>query len=126
MLRELKKNLIASLFLILIMAVFAGCFQQTWGSSTDATGPDGLGIKTDVEIKDFKFNPETTTIPAGTTVIWINNDSTNHTVVSASGNELDSGIITPGGIFAHIFNDSGTYEYHCSINTIMVGSIVAD
>jgi len=124
MLQEFKKNLIASLFLILIMAVVVGCSQQTIGSSTDTTGSEGLGIKTDVEIKDFTFNPGTTTIPAGTTVIWTNNDSTDHTVESTSGNELDSGIIAPGETFAHIFNDPGTYEYHCSLHTTMVGSIV--
>jgi len=50
MLRELKKSLIASLILILIMAIIAGCSQQTSGSSTDATGSEGLGIKTDIEI----------------------------------------------------------------------------
>jgi hypothetical protein len=52
--------------------------------------------------------------------------STDHTVVSTSGNELDSGIISPGGTFAHIFNDPGTYEYHCSIHTTMVGNIVVE
>ncbi len=125
MLQKLTKVIIASIFLILIISFAAGCTQQT-SSSTEVTASGGLGIKTDVEIKNFKFNPETVTIPAGTTVIWTNNDSTNHTVVSTTGNEMDSGSLNPGETFAHMFNVPGTYEYHCSIHTTMVGKVVVE
>lgn len=125
MLQKLKKTLIISFFLILITAFAAGCSQQTSGS-TEITASGELGIKTDVEIKDFKFNPQTVTIPAGTTVIWTNNDSTDHTVLSTTGNEIDSGTISPGETFAHMFNDPGTYEYHCSIHTTMVGKVIVE
>ena len=125
MLQKLTKVIIASIFLILIISFALGCTQQT-SSSTEITASGILGIKTDVEIKNFKFNPETVTIPAGTTVIWTNNDSTNHTVVSTTGNEMDSGSLNPGETFAHIFNDPGTYEYHCSIHTTMVGKVVVE
>ena len=125
MLQKLTKVIIASIFLILIISFAAGCTQQTL-SSTEVTTSGGLGIKTDVEIKNFKFNPETVKIPAGTTVIWTNNDSTNHTVVSTTGNEMDSGSLNPGETFAHMFNYPGTYEYHCSIHTTMVGNVVVE
>jgi plastocyanin len=125
MLQKLKKVLIVSFFLILITAFTSGCSQQTAGS-TEVTASGGLGIKTDVEIKDFKFNPQTVTIPAGTTVIWTNNDSTIHAVLANTGNEIDSGTISPGETFAHMFNNPGTYEYHCSIHTTMVGKVIVE
>ncbi len=77
-----------------------------------------------VDIKNFSFNPPTLTIKTGTKVTWVNNDSTSHTVTSDSGNLLNSSAISPGQSFSFTFTDPGTISYHCSIHTIMKGSIV--
>src|SRR5437764_12123039 len=43
-----------------------------------------------VTIQNFAFSPQTLTVAPGTTVIWTNKDSVNHTVTSDSGAWPDS------------------------------------
>ncbi len=68
-----------------------------------------------VEIKNFAYNPLTITITSGTTVTWTNNDSVPHTVTSVTG-AFDSGSISPGSTFSYTFNQTGTFEYGCTIH----------
>ena len=75
-----------------------------------------------VEIKNFAFNPQNINIPKGTTVIWTNNDIFAHTVTSDTG-IFDSGAISPGQTFEWAFNQSGTFDYHCSIHLFMRGEV---
>jgi plastocyanin len=37
--------------------------------------------------------------------------------------ELNSGLIQPGGTYAHTFNASGAYPYHCAIHVGMNGAV---
>jgi plastocyanin len=78
---------------------------------------------TQIEIKNFAFNPQTVTIPAGTKMTWVNNDNTTHTVTSDTG-AFDSQSIPPGGTFNFTFTRAGTYNYHCSIHPTMTGAII--
>ena len=48
---------------------------------------------TEVRIDNFAFAPQRTAVKAGTTVTWINEDDTPHTVVS-SGKFFKSGVTT--------------------------------
>ena len=68
-----------------------------------------------VEIKNFAFNPQNINILQGTTVVWTNNDGLDHTVTSDTG-IFDSGAIAPGQTFEWTFNESGTFDYHCSFH----------
>jgi plastocyanin len=76
------------------------------------------------------YNPSPLTIPAGTTVTWINNDNTGHTVTEGnpSGNTppngFDSGIIAPGKTFTHTFDKPGTVQYYCTLHPTMLGEVV--
>lgn len=54
-------------------------------------------------------------ISVGTTVTWVNNDTTAHTVSSDTG-QFGSGILQPGDSYQHTFDTSGTYPYHCVIH----------
>src|SRR5439155_19820972 len=45
--------------------------------------PASAGDKNEVTIDNFSFLPQTLTVPAGTTVTWINRDDVPHTVVTA-------------------------------------------
>ncbi len=69
----------------------------------------------------FGTNPTGTVIKAGTTVIWVNNDGTQHTSTSNSG-IWGSPILNPGQSFKFTFTSPGTYPYHCEIHP-MVGVI---
>lgn len=110
------------LIMVLLMIALACTKQPTTPGPTPTDG--GLGIKTDVKIKDFAFEPSEVTIPKGTTVIWTNEDSVQHIVVSDSGEELSSGLIDSQGTFTHTFSNAGTYGYHCSIHPSMKGTII--
>jgi len=40
--------------------------------------------------------------------------------------ELDSDNLAPGAIYIHNFQNSGTYNYHCTIHSVMTGTVVVD
>lgn len=63
------------------------------------------------------YNPQTMTISQGTTVIWKNQDSYDHTITSGTPGHptglFDSGNITPHGEYSYTFDSIGTYDYYC-------------
>jgi plastocyanin len=65
-----------------------------------------------IEIKDNQFNPENATLPAGGTVIFVNNDRVAHTITKrrGPGPDFDSGPLDPGRTFSQVFNRKGTVE----------------
>lgn len=69
------------------------------------------------------YTPSPLTVTAGTTVVWGNNDITEHTSVSDNG-QWNSGNIESGKTFSQKFDTPGTYNYHCSIHSFMHGTIV--
>ena len=75
----------------------------------------------DITIQGFAFHPDTITISAGDTVKWTNLDSVNHDV---KGDSFDSGVMKSDGTFEMIFNQTGTYNYICSIHPSMKGQII--
>src|SRR5215212_5397318 len=80
------------------------------------------GKTTTVSIKDVAFNPSNTTIAPGTTVTWVNNDQTAHTVTANDG-AFDSGTLQPGQSYSFAFDKAGTYAYHCNIHPDMTATI---
>lgn len=76
-----------------------------------------------VVIKGFAFNPETITIPKGTTVTWTNEDSVQHTVTEIN-NVFSSDILSQGQTFSYTFNETGTFEYQCHIHPNMRGKVI--
>jgi plastocyanin len=65
-------------------------------------------------------------INRGTKIIWVNNDTSSHTVTSLDG-KFDSGIINPGEHFEKLFKENGDFSYYCSFHqTEKAFVIVAD
>jgi len=89
--------------------------------------PKGVGVpgcETTLEC----YSPYEITVATGTTVTWINDDTTVHTVTSGkitSGTTglFDSSIFTPGESFEFTFNDEGTYDYFCNVHPWMAGIV---
>ena len=74
------------------------------------------------------YLPYETTVKAGTTVTWINEDTTVHTVTSGRITEgttglFDSSIFTFGKSFEYTFNVPGTYDYFCNVHPWMAGIV---
>src|ERR1700761_7860514 len=74
----------------------------------------------DISIKQMQFIPATITIHAGDTVVWINNDDRDHSVVATDGS-FKSGNISAGEKFEHQFSSAGTFAYKCGYHPRMKG-----
>lgn len=73
-----------------------------------------------ITIKDMKFNPEDLTIRKGDTVMWINNDLTNHCVTEVS-KKWTSLTIVPGSAWKRVVSENT--DYFCAIHMVMKGRI---
>lgn len=102
----------------IILLIFVLALGATLSSCTAQAQPQSL-----VEIRDFSFQPGTLTVTAGTTVNWINNDGTYHTITADNG-EFDSGPLMSGDQVGLTFSEPGSYPYHCSIHPSMQGEIM--
>lgn len=84
------------------------------------------------------YSPREITINVNDTVNWINNDTEPHTVTSGVGagisslltnakgkpsGQFDSGLFSSGQSFSLKFNNSGIYNYFCTIHPWMEGII---
>ena len=77
----------------------------------------------DVMIDNFRFMPTPATVPAGTTIMWMNKDEAPHNIVSTDG-KFKSPVLDTGSQYAHRFDQPGTYKYFCSIHPQMTGAVV--
>jgi plastocyanin len=82
----------------------------------------------EVVISDYKFVPQTLTVPVGTTVRWVNRDNAPHTATHRSfGSEaFDTGDLVRDGAFIHTFKTPGHYPYLCMLHQGMQGTIVVE
>jgi plastocyanin len=100
------------------------------------TGAQSQKVAT-VSIRDFYFEPSQLIIEPGTTVRWVNEGTTQHTVLATSpAGTFLSGTLNPGESFSYTFPqrfpsrspDStvqpGTYRYICKIHPEMKGSVI--
>jgi plastocyanin len=78
----------------------------------------------EVKIDNFTFAPVTITVPAGTTVSWVNRDDIPHTVVSDDKTTFKSKALDTDDKFSFTFSKPGTYSYFCSIHPKMTGKVV--
>jgi amicyanin len=92
------------------------------GSATSADAPPPADGKS-VNITDFKFNPATLTVPAGTTVTWTNQDEEPHTIAAKDGSFHSPGMDTHA-TYSFTFTTPGSYDYICGIHPFMTGTVV--
>ncbi|MGD1837277.1 MAG: cupredoxin domain-containing protein [Nitrososphaeraceae archaeon] len=79
------------------------------------------------------FFPDELKVKKGTTVVWINDDTTLHTVTSGhsyngTNGIFDSGFLAPGDRFEFTFTKSGNYydayyDYFCTLHPYMSGLV---
>ena len=99
-----------------------------------AAGPHpGHGPPT-IYIADLKYQPDSLTVFAGDSVVWVwNGPDTNHSVTADPGQEMsfDS---DPGGSPSHAIGDGfsvtfdkvGTFTYACKVHSFMKGTITVN
>ena len=90
-------------------------------SMSETVQPTMTPVTVEIEIKNFAFVPDTISITKGTTVTWTQKDSSAHTI---KGTGFESGQLSQGKTFSHTFNDTGTFNYICSLHPSMSGSVI--
>jgi len=123
--------LVAALAVVAVMAL-AACGSPSnanagSGASASPGAPAAAGstaTTNKISIQDFSFTPSTTTVAAGTTVTWTNNDAMVHDVTSTDGPDVGaattstfaSAKLAQGDTFSFTFAQPGTYYYECTIH----------
>jgi plastocyanin len=75
-----------------------------------------------IDIRKFAFLPQEITIPPGTTVRWINDDETPHTIAAENAGFTSPGLDTGDG-YEHTFDKEGDVTYFCSVHPFMKGVV---
>jgi len=78
----------------------------------------------EIGIDNFKFNPATLTVKAGTKVVWINKDDVPHLIVNIQNKFRQSPILDTDQRFSATLTKPGTYDYFCSLHPMMKGKII--
>src|SRR5512135_1574196 len=129
--------------LILLMspmvAMLPGCGGSAEGTiprggDTAADAPPGEGAvrpasaePKQIAIDNFRYVPDTLTVPAGTKVTWTNHDDMPHTVTSiGKPKTLDSEALDTDEQFSHVFVEPGTYTYRCTVHPKMSGQVIVE
>jgi plastocyanin len=119
-----KKYLLFTIPVLLL--VLTACTVQTTNSNANlntssASTNTSTNQTASVDINNFAFNPATITVKSGTTLVWTNNDSVTHTINSATFN---SGNLSTGQSYSHLFDTVGTFNYTCGIHPSMLGTVI--
>lgn len=78
-----------------------------------------------ISMQGNRFLPDELTVPAGTTVIWANNDfaSGEQHDVAANDGTLLSSVLNPGELYMVTLSSPGEYRYYCDLHDGMFGVI---
>jgi plastocyanin len=138
MMTEMAKEIAGTENMMTLMAKHMGMQNMTTMQGRPVSVHQGAGQSKTVSIvKDASnpsstepYNPSPLSIRVGTTVTWINNDNTGHTVTEGNpsgntpANGFDSGILAPGKTFTHTFDTAGTIQYYCTLHPTMLGEVI--
>jgi len=115
-------------------AAFGGLAVATWAPAGQAAHSGAAGQMAQpvavaaqagprIEIAKHKYSSPTLTVPAGTTVTWLNRDEDVHTVVSTTQAFRSPGLETDEA-YSYKFTKPGVYEYFCTLHPLMTGKVI--
>ena len=92
--------------------------------------PEGSGIPGCQETNEC-YIPYHVTAPAGTEIVWSNDDTAAHTVTSGNPQDgpdgiFDSSILAGGATFSVTLDEPGEYPYYCIVHPWMLGNITIE
>jgi plastocyanin len=93
------------------------------GGMTPATPAPVAATGPLVTMEGQSYTPRDLVALVGETVTWSNGDTLNHTVTDSEDDRFDSGTITPGRTYSHVFPEQGVFPYHCTIHRFMFGVV---
>jgi putative oxidoreductase len=109
------RRMIASTLALLTLSLVA---SSCGGDAADG-GSASTGGST-ISVRDYEFDPASSTVDVGETVTWIWEGSAEHNVVGDGFQSPDQ----TSGTFEYMFDRPGTFEYSCTIHPGMDGSVV--
>jgi plastocyanin len=89
--------LVAALAMVLVLPV-GSAFAQDAGATVNMVG--------------VSFAPTEVHVAPGSTVLWVNASTLQHTVTADDGS-FDSGLLDPDATFSMSFDAPGVYQYFC-------------
>jgi plastocyanin len=121
-------NKIFPVFVFLTMLSMISVFPTVFADSVSVSIPEGTSVR-GCESTDECYIPFGVKIDVGDEVVWTNDDMAFHTVTSgnpADGPDdlFDSGMFSIGEQFSHKFEDSGNFDYFCTLHPWMQGTVV--
>jgi plastocyanin len=134
----LKKIIV---FVIIGIATLGIITMSTFDNSIEKNNDTELIVKADVimptkvsrpgcEKNDICYIPSQIIIGNGKQVIWVNEDSAFHSVTSGFYGEptelFDSGYLDPYQSFSFTFDETGIYDYHCTLHPWMEGQVIVE
>jgi plastocyanin len=115
---QMKRVLLLAAALTMLLAACSG-------DSSDTTESAG-GEEQRIEIADMAFDPETLTVPVGTTVTWVSADPSLPHTATSEDEIWFSGTLNEGDEFPFTFDEAGTFAYFCEVHPSMTGTIVVE
>jgi len=109
--------------LAIVTVLFLTSVPAREPARASAHAPGDQPAKVAVTIDNFNYGPSTVTIPAGTTVVWTNQDDVPHTVTS-DDKVFASPVLDTGEKFEYTFRKPGTFPYYCTVHPKMTGKVV--
>ncbi len=90
-----------------------------------AAGAVAAGGPAVVEIRQYKFVPDSVTIKVGETVRWVNAEKrASHSVLFSDDGAGESERMLPGESWQRRFDRPGTFRYNCGPHPEMLGTVV--
>ena len=102
-----------------LMAAGCVCFVAAAGLAARAFA----AAEAHVTIDNFSFGPTPLTVPAGTTVVFENDDDIPHTVRAEDGSFKSQALDTLDK-FTVTLGKAGEFNYFCSLHPRMTGKII--
>ena len=112
-------------------AVESSAASDDANAPVELDGPISLPAGSSIagcERTDECYIPSSVVVPAGTTVVWSNDDTAAHTVTSTDESPMsfDSSLFMPDTTFEVTFEDPGEYPYWCIVHPWMVGTVTVE
>ncbi len=115
-----KSLLPPSLAAVLVAA--AALLLAQGGASSMAGSPASARAGT-VAIANFMYAPSTVSVKVGTSVVFANHDSSEHTATSDTAGAFESGSLQQGQSVHVKLSKVGSFAYHCAFHAFMHGVI---
>jgi len=136
----LKRKIIILGSTVIAISIIVASIASNDNSTKENTSPD-IPLEADVVMPtkvsrpgcdetDTCYIPSTITVAKGEPVVWVNEDVAFHSVTSGIYDSptglFDSGHMDPYQSFSFTFDESGNYDYYCTLHPWMKGQVIVE